>query len=129
MIMQKDWPKILSGMLTDSRFRKAGQFRWLGEVDGEQVGVALATMNVGFNSFALNKADLERTRDFKANGKLNHAFAVAARVDGSRLTYCGCMPVEDACAKLAMREIRQGRFGGFYVLDAGFFPADEFVEF
>jgi len=48
-------------------------------VDGEKVGIILATINAGYRDPVVNKDGLEGLLNAKASGRLDHAFVVAAR--------------------------------------------------
>jgi hypothetical protein len=124
-----NWPKILSAVFTDPRFRSSG-FRSSGEVDGVRVGVVLATMNPNFNTFALNKGDFDRLAEAKARDKVDVGFVVGARDEKSgERTYQGSQDVVEVVDRLKGVTLREGRLGPFYVLPSSFFPLDDYVAF
>ena len=73
-------PKIFSG---DPRWHKIGRWRYLGEINGEKIGVVLATKNRGYDSYALNKDENDSLLKAKQDGRVDQAFIVAARKSGS----------------------------------------------
>ena len=109
-----------------SKFDEFRRFRMFGQVDGKRVGVALATKNKGFDTFALNCADVERLRAAKSDGKTDEAYIVFARIiDFNTRKYCGQWTVEEIDAKSQWLQPRMGKFGEFYVIPPGLAPADE----
>jgi hypothetical protein len=124
---EPDWAEVVANAHRDSRFRFFGVYCGYGEVDGINVGIVYATINPGYNTLALNKHSIERLRDAKRTGKVDVAFVGAARISGSTRSYCGHMTVEEAWAKIEHfgLEPRMGKFGEFYILPLGFFPATE----
>jgi hypothetical protein len=126
---EPNWPEVLSAVFTDPRFRWSG-YRSSGEVDGVRIGVVLATMNSNFNTFALNKGDLDRLTEAKRRGKIDVGFVVGARAEkSSERSYQGSMAVDDVVERLRHEPTRSGRLGEFYVLPASFFPLDDYVVF
>jgi hypothetical protein len=113
-----DWPSILSGMFTDPRFRKFDKWCWYGEVEGKKVGVVLATINPGYDNFALNKNDTDRLLAAKRDGQLDEAFLVGASVDASNTpTYCDSKDAETFYEEeLKKLRPRPGRYGEFWML-------------
>jgi hypothetical protein len=112
-----DWQSILSGMFTDPRFRPLSQWRWYGEVEGRKVGVALATRNFGYDTFALNKDDTDRLLAAKRD-KVDEAFVVAAHTDKLyNHTYAGFRDAEVLHETvLKHQRPKKGSHGEFWVL-------------
>jgi hypothetical protein len=122
---------VLANIFTDSRFTEIRRNCWVGEVDGATVGVVLATRNPDYNTFALNKPDLQRLLDGKRNGRVDEAYIVTAHISGIQRSYCGAMAAEEVWHKIEVFGLRPrtGRFGEFFVLPPGFVPDDEDAPF
>jgi hypothetical protein len=127
MLATVNWSVVLLNMFEDPRFREFDLYRICGEVDGIKTGIVLATMNPGFSSYALNKGALERLRCAKLGNKVEEAYVVAAQVKGKERVYRGFLPIEEVCHKIEVfgLEPRLGKFGEFFVLPPGMFPADD----
>jgi len=122
-----NWPKILSAVFTDPRFRSSG-FLSFGEIDGTRVGVVRATMNPNFPTFALNKGEFDRLAEVKRREKIDVGFVVGARNEKSgEQSYQGSMALDDVVNRLRHEPTREGRLGPFYVLPSSFFPFDDYV--
>jgi hypothetical protein len=93
--------------------------------------VVLATRNPDYNTFALNKPDLQRLLDGKRNGRVDEAYIVTAHISGIQRSYCGAMAAEEVWHKIEVFGLRPrtGRFGEFFVLPPGFVPDDEDAPF
>src|SRR5258705_6348023 len=107
----------LNGMFSDPRFARFGRYCYHVEIDGRKIGVVLATMNQGYDSYALNKAEFDRLLAARRDGRLDGAFVVIAKTNGSTTpTYCGEIDAEELDSQLRGLTPRSGRFGEFYVL-------------
>ncbi len=115
----------LKDMFTDNRFQRIGRNRYWAEVDGRKIGVVLATKNARYDDHALNKADLDRVLAAKREGRLDDAFVVAAKTNGSGIPiFSDQIDAETLASKLAGELPMVGRFGEFFVIPAGLgFPA------
>jgi hypothetical protein len=83
----------------------------------EKIGVVLATKSPNWDSFALNKKELERVIAGKRKGKIDEAYVVAARVNGSGpLTYQDAELAEVIATRLEERLPIAGRRGPFWAL-------------
>src|SRR6516225_57465 len=107
------WKSILSRMFGDARFRQFKKFRWLGEVDGERVGVAVANKSPQYTTYALNKAHVEGLLAAKRSGKVDRAFIVAV-AGGAFVTHHDAE--EYHAGLLANLQPRTGQFGEFWSL-------------
>jgi hypothetical protein len=105
-------------MFADKRFACHDRYKYVGQIDGQKIGVVLATRSPSFPTHALNKGDLDRLRAAKANGKIAAAFVVAAKLNGSYgvPTFCCAHDAEEVAAALANQTPMVGRFGEFYVM-------------
>ena len=117
-----DWSKILPNIFTDRRFRELRWNCWYGEVDGAKVGVVFATRNIAeYNTFALNKPELDRLRVGIETKRLDHAFVMAVNLNGPDRDYCGWATLKDIDHKIDLHRLRprDGKFGDFYSLPPG----------
>jgi hypothetical protein len=109
-----------------SKFDEFKRYRMQGQIDGRNVGVVLATKNKGYDTFALNCADLERLTAAKNNGKVDEAYVVFAKViDFNTRVYCGQWTLEETQQKMGLLQPRGGRFGEFLVIPPGVAPEED----
>ena len=115
----------LDQMFSDGRFTRYGLHRYFAETGGRKVGIVLATMNSGYDSYALNKSEFDRLVSAKRDGRLDDAFVVAAKTAGSKVpSFCDQIDAEELVGKLAGELPRSGRYGDFFILPPGLgFPA------
>jgi hypothetical protein len=114
----------LSKIFEDGRFKHYGRRKYFGAVDGDKIGVVLATKNAGYGTCALNKAEFDAVLRAKSEGKITGAYIVAANVSGSAPKFFDQIDAEQLAAKLANEVPMVGRFGEFFVLPSGIgFPA------
>jgi hypothetical protein len=117
--MKTGLPDYLRNMFNDERWRQAAWHLYYRNIDGAKpVGVVLATMSPGFDTFAENQAETERLLARLREGKISAAFVVA--VKGSRwpeYEYYGAAKLEEFYATvLAQRTPRAGRNGAFWTI-------------
>jgi hypothetical protein len=107
----------LADIFADTSFTKYGPRKYLAEIDGRRIGVLLATKNSGFDTFALNKAEFDHLLAAKLAGRIDEAFVVAAKINGSTPpSYCGEIDAELLEGSLKRFTPRIGSLGDFYVL-------------
>ena len=106
--------------IQDPRFRAIDKRILYGEIDDKKVGVVLATMSANYDTPALNVGELNCLSVGKAAGKIDEAWVVGVKDDGTTRTVVGEMKLEEALPKLNGLESRNGPFGPFWVL-RGFF--------
>ena len=127
-MLQRETKRDLSGMFADDRFTRHGRFRYSATIDGTKIGVVLATKNQGFDNFAINKADLDRLIAATGDGRLDAAFVVAAKVNGSSMDFVDQIAAAVLADQLRSETPRVGRYGEFYLLPSRLAfpaPADE----
>jgi hypothetical protein len=117
----------LSKMFTDDRFKQFGRYRYFRDLHGHKIGVVVAPMNLGYDSYTLNVSDFHRLIHAKVNGDLDDALVVGAKVKAngkkSRLSYRGEIDAVDLAHRLQYEETVPGKYGNFYVIHRGFaFP-------
>ena len=118
-------PTIFSG---DPRWHKKGRHRYLSEFKGKKIGVVLATMAPGFDSYALNKNDYDSLLEARSSGKIDQAFIVAARQSGpNQFEYRSAVEAEKLQAVLTGMPRRGGRFGDFWTLYPSEFREEEWT--
>lgn len=121
-------PDCLRTMFKDRGWKMVGRYRYMGEIDGAKIGVVLATMSPSYDRFALNKKDNESLLQAKHDGKVDQAFVVAAKLNGSGPPeYCTAVDAEEFQAVLARQTPRPGRFGDFWTLYLSEFTDDEWT--
>jgi hypothetical protein len=103
---------------SDTECRRVALRLYFAEEESKRIGVVLATLTPPFDSFALNKAELERLLQAKREEKIDQAFVVAAKRNGAGLEYCGAVEADELSTVLAKQSPITGRFGDFYVLYA-----------
>jgi hypothetical protein len=109
--------RSLADIFTDSRFRRLGRFLRFGKIDDVKIGVVLATKNPRFDNWTLNKPDNDRLIAGIREGKIDEAWVVAAKVNGTSMpVYCDQIEAEELHRRLANEEPRIGVFGEFYVI-------------
>jgi hypothetical protein len=109
-----------------SNFDEFRRYRLLGQVDGKNVGVVLATKNKNYNSFALNCTDLERLTAAKRDGKIDEAYVVFAKVvDFNTRVFCGQWTLEETKQKMGLLQPKVGQFGEFLVIPLGVAPDED----
>jgi hypothetical protein len=94
-------------------------------VDGQRIGVVLATFNSSFGNFALNKGEFDDLLAAKRDGRLDAAFVVATKNNGSSnpLIYCDEIDATELESRLKSISPREGAYGDFYALPDDVFPA------
>jgi hypothetical protein len=99
----------------------SGRNKYFRELDGHRTGVVLATRTVQYDSYALNKHDLDRLIASKREGKIDSAIVVAAKVNGGRSlpVYSGEIDAEELAAQLATTSPFPGKYGEFYTIPRG----------
>jgi hypothetical protein len=106
-------------MLSDPSWQRYGHNLYFKEVDGQKVGVVCATLNHPFSQYALNKAEFERPLKAVGAGKIDAAWVVAARSnDTGQYEYMGAVEAGHLWETvLKNRPARDGRYGGFWILE------------
>ena len=75
---------ILTNIFEDPRWRPIGRRVYSAEIDGRKLGGVLATFNVRFGNYALNRPEMEdRLMKAKREGKIDEAFVIAVRPNGT----------------------------------------------
>jgi len=119
MSMMKDRTELLSGMFTDRRFKRLGQWLWFGVIDDVKIGVVTATLNPGYYEHALNKSSEERVLAALTSGRADEGYTVFAESNSSfQFEYRGHADARELHQKIVAMGIqpRNGRFGEFYQL-------------
>jgi hypothetical protein len=130
-----NWSSILAGMFTDPRFRKFERWCWGAKIEGMSVGVVIATLNPGYDTFALNKPDTERLLAAKRDGQIDEAFVVAASIYAlNNHIYCDFKYAEPFYEEVLKNlRPRLGQYGEFWTLPLSQFAttgiADQYVRF
>ncbi|WP_377828840.1 hypothetical protein ACFKHW_38075 [Bradyrhizobium lupini] len=125
-MLQREIQRDLSAMFSDNRFQRHGRYRYSATIDGEKIGVVLATKSQGYNNFALNKADLDRVVTATGDGRLDAGFVVAATVNGDSMNFIDQISADVLADPLRGEQPRTGKFGEFYLIPERIaFPADE----
>jgi len=93
-------PAFLATMFSDPGWQRVGRYLYFKEIDGQKVGVVLATMSPRWDDFALNKGEYERVLNGKREGRLDQTYMVAAKIDGAKFEYVGAMEAEELLPKL-----------------------------
>ena len=86
-------------------------------IDGRRIGILLATKNGNYDTYALNKAELESLLAAKAAGRVDEAYVVAIEQVGA-LSWEYFDEIEAEQLKKSLKEVppRTGRYGDFYTL-------------
>jgi hypothetical protein len=110
---------VLPSVFTDPRWRVLSRWRLYADVDGFKFGVVLATKAPQYDSFALNKGDMDRLLAGKRSGKIDQAWVVMAKTNGlNAMTYVDHIEAERLNDMLKMMRPRSGAFGEFWTLPA-----------
>jgi hypothetical protein len=109
-------PASVETMFADPRpWKQFGKYIYHNKV--EKIGVTLATRAPNHPGHAQHKGELLRMLAAKRDGKINEAYVVAARLNGSSPpTYVCADDAEVVYAKLANRPTLEGKHGSFWVL-------------
>jgi hypothetical protein len=111
---------ILMNMFSDKRFVRVPNSRRLysGTVDGEKLGVVVATYNSSFGNFTLNCGEFKRLIDAKASGRIHHACVVKAKYDPETHQRKVVEATKASRAEEMLRdaEPRDGSYGPFWTL-------------
>jgi hypothetical protein len=75
-----DIPAYLKTMFTDDRFKRLRERIYFAEIDGEKVGVVLATLSPNRDAYALNCSERERVLRAKVENRIHLAFVVAVKL-------------------------------------------------
>jgi len=109
---------ILTNIFEDVRWRQIGQRLYFAEIDGRKIGGVLATYNGRFGNYALNCLELERLRTAKREGKIDEAFVIAVKSNGTgRHEFRRAVNAEELYARVHERPVINGSFGPFLALE------------
>ena len=78
---------VLAGIFSDPRFTEFRRNCFRGEVNGQKIGVVLATQNPTYTNFALNDGDFTRLLEAGDAGRVDEPWVVFARVNGANRTF------------------------------------------
>jgi hypothetical protein len=101
-------------------YNQCGQRKYTVMVDGLLYGIVLATKSYRYDTFALNKAELEDGLAAKRAGRLARVFVVAVTThNGGKYDpqYVGEIDAEKLERSLTGVQARYGQFGEFYTID------------
>ena len=102
-------------------FQQHDRRKYSGTIDGRKYGILLATKSDGFDTFALNKQELDDLLAAKRDGRIDEAKVVAAQNGIGGLLYSGEVDAEFLMSQFRGIEPRNGRFGPFYALSLYYF--------
>ena len=122
---------VLAGIFSDPRFTEFRRNCFRGEVNGQKIGVVLATQNPTYTNFALNDGDFTRLLEAGDAGRVDEPWVVFARVNGANRTVRSATRARELREEIQRYglEARPGRFGPFIVLPAGLAPPDDDAPF
>ena len=122
---------VLAGIFSDPRFTEFRRNCFRGEVNGQKIGVVLATQNPTYTNFALNDGDFTRLLEAGDAGRVDEPWVVFARVNGANRTFRSATRARELREEIQRYglEARPGRFGPFIVLPAGLAPPDDDAPF
>jgi len=122
---------VLANIFGDSRLIEFRRNCFRGEVNGQKIGVVLATQNPTYTNFALNDGDFTRLLEAGDAGRVDEPWVVFARVNGGKRAFRSAMRAGELREQIQNYglETRPGRFGPVIVLPAGLAPPDDDAPF
>jgi hypothetical protein len=108
-------PACLETIFTDPNWKRVNYYLYYNE--NEKIGAALATKTPNHDGFALNEGETHRVIAGKRDEKIEEAWVVAFKFNGSGPpTYVCAERAESVVARLEGRPTFNGKYGPFWVL-------------
>jgi hypothetical protein len=115
-----NWNAIVPLIFTDPRFQRTAQRRWVAQVDGQWVGVVVASRPSNRENFALNCEDLDRVIEKCRDGALDAGFVVLAALANSAIVYVDHREANAVRELLKNDPPRDGPHGPYWLLRGSF---------
>jgi hypothetical protein len=108
---------FVAAIFTDQRWQWFDRRHYFASYEDARIGAVLATWTPDYENFALNEDDMNRLLGAKRDGKIDRAFVVMAKFNGTRMEYCSLRDAERYYNEVLRHQpTKNGRYGRFWAL-------------